>query len=64
LQRIAASPGSEVEEPESFLQAVAGAAHPVPVLHGDIALSKNDHLGLDQRPRVVVKVVDDKWKLD
>jgi hypothetical protein len=27
-------------------------------------MSKNDHLGLDQRARVIVKVVDNKWKLD
>jgi branched-chain amino acid transport system substrate-binding protein len=27
-------------------------------------MSKNDHLGLDQRARVVVKVEGGKWKLD
>jgi hypothetical protein len=27
-------------------------------------MSKNDHLGLDQRARVIVKVVDGKWRLE
>jgi hypothetical protein len=27
-------------------------------------MSKNDHLGLDQRARVIVKVEGNKWKLD
>lgn len=31
--------------------------------HGIFNLSANDHLGLDQRARVMVKVVDGKWKL-
>ena len=34
------------------------------VSNGVVTMSKNDHLGLDQRARVVVKVVDNKWKLD
>lgn len=34
------------------------------VSNGVVNMSKNDHLGLDQRARVVVKVVDNKWKLD
>ncbi len=34
------------------------------VSNGVVSMSKNDHLGLDQRARVVVKVVDNKWKLD
>jgi branched-chain amino acid transport system substrate-binding protein len=32
--------------------------------NGVTSMSKNDHLGLDQRARVVVKIVDGKWKLD
>jgi branched-chain amino acid transport system substrate-binding protein len=27
-------------------------------------MSKNDHLGLDQRARVIVKVDGGKWKLE
>ena len=34
------------------------------VSNGVVNMSKNDHLGLDQRARVVVKVVDNNWKLD
>ena len=34
------------------------------VSNGVVNMSKNDHLGLDQRARVVVEVVDNKWKLD
>ena len=34
------------------------------VSNGVVNMSKNDHLGLDQRARVIVKVVDNKWKLD
>jgi branched-chain amino acid transport system substrate-binding protein len=29
-----------------------------------INMSKNDHLGLDQRARVIVRIVGGKWKLD
>ena len=38
--------------------------HDLHVSNGVVSMSKNDHLGLDQRARVVVKVVDNKWKLD
>ena len=34
------------------------------VSNGVMNMSKNDHLGLDQRARVVVKVDGGKWKLD
>ena len=34
------------------------------VSNGVVTMSKNDHLGLDQRARVVVKVEGGKWKLD
>lgn len=33
------------------------------VSHGIVNMSKTDHLGLDQRSRVMVKVVDGKWKM-
>ena len=36
----------------------------LPVSNGVTSMSKNDHLGLDQRARVVVKVEGGKWKLD
>jgi branched-chain amino acid transport system substrate-binding protein len=35
----------------------------LPVSNGVVNMSKNDHLGLDQRARVIVKVVDGKWQL-
>ena len=38
--------------------------HDLHVSNGVVNMSKNDHLGLDQRARVIVKVVDNKWKLD
>ena len=38
--------------------------HDLHVSNGVVTMSKNDHLGLDQRARVVVKVADNKWKLD
>ena len=34
------------------------------VSNGVMNMSKNDHLGLDQRARVIVKVEGGKWKLD
>ena len=33
------------------------------VSHGIINMSQKDHLGLDQRSRVMVQVVAGKWKL-
>ena len=38
--------------------------HDLHVSNGVVNMSKNDHLGLDQRARVIVKVVDNKWQLD
>jgi branched-chain amino acid transport system substrate-binding protein len=35
----------------------------LPVSNGVASMSKNDHLGLDQRARVIVKVVGGKWEL-
>ncbi len=36
----------------------------LPVSNGVTNMSKNDHLGLDQRARVIVKIEGGKWKLD
>ena len=38
--------------------------HDLRVSNGVVTMSKNDHLGLDQRARVVVKIVNNGWKLD
>ena len=38
--------------------------HDLHVSNGVVTMSKNDHLGLDQRARVIVKVEHNKWKLD
>ncbi|MDQ6685965.1 MAG: ABC transporter substrate-binding protein [Pseudomonadota bacterium] len=38
--------------------------HDLKVSNGVVNMSKNDHLGLDQRARVVVKVTNGGWKLD
>ena len=38
--------------------------HDLRVSNGVVSMSKNDHLGLDQRARVIVRVVDNKWKLE
>jgi branched-chain amino acid transport system substrate-binding protein len=37
--------------------------HDLPVSNGVVNMSKNDHLGLDQRARVIVKIVGGKWVL-
>jgi branched-chain amino acid transport system substrate-binding protein len=37
--------------------------HNLPGAHGIFNMSPTDHLGLDQRSRVMVHVVDGKWKL-
>jgi branched-chain amino acid transport system substrate-binding protein len=34
------------------------------VSNGVVNMSKNDHLGLDQRARVIVRIVHNAWKLD
>jgi branched-chain amino acid transport system substrate-binding protein len=38
--------------------------HDLHVSNGVVTMSKNDHLGLDQRARVIVRVEGGKWKLD
>jgi len=34
----------------------------VPGAHGIFSMSENDHLGLDQRARVMVKIENGTWK--
>ncbi len=57
-----AKPGSK--EFRSALRDALEATHDLKLSNGVSNMSKNDHLGLDQRARVIVKVVDGKWKLD
>ena len=50
-----------------FRRALRDALEEIRDLHvsnGVVNMSKNDHLGFDQRARVIVKIVDNKWKLD
>jgi len=35
----------------------------MPGAHGIFSMGPNDHLGLDQRARVMVQIVKGKWKL-
>jgi len=39
------------------------AVKDMPGAHGIFSMSATDHLGLDQRARVMVQIVDGKWKL-
>jgi branched-chain amino acid transport system substrate-binding protein len=39
------------------------ATKELPVSHGLVNMSATDHLGLDQRSRVMIQVVNGKWKL-
>jgi branched-chain amino acid transport system substrate-binding protein len=58
----AAQPGTR-----EFRVALRDALEGVRDLHvsnGVSSMSKNDHLGLDQRARVIVKIEGGKWKLD
>ena len=57
-----ARPGTR--EFRSALRDAIEAVHDLHVSNGVTNMSKIDHLGLDQRARVVVKVVDGRWKLD
>ncbi|MEP6738855.1 MAG: ABC transporter substrate-binding protein [Caldimonas sp.] len=57
-----AQPGTR--EFRAALRDALEGIHNLRVSNGVVNMSKNDHLGLDQRARVVVKVVDNKWKLD
>ncbi len=57
-----AKPGTR--EFRAALREALEGLHNLHVSNGVVNMSKNDHLGLDQRARVIVKVVDNKWKLD
>ena len=57
-----ASPGT-VEFRRALRDALEGI-HDLHVSNGVVNMSKNDHLGFDQRARVIVRIVDNKWKLD
>ncbi|MES2038688.1 MAG: branched-chain amino acid ABC transporter substrate-binding protein, partial [Pseudomonadota bacterium] len=35
----------------------------LPVSHGIVNMTDTDHLGFDQRSRVMVQIVNGKWKL-
>jgi len=56
-----AQPGTR--EFRSALRDALEAVHDLHVSNGVVNMSKNDHLGLDQRARVIVKVVGGKWQL-
>ena len=56
-----AQPGTR--EFRSALRDAIEATRDLPVSNGVINMSKNDHLGLDQRARVIVKVDGGTWRL-
>jgi branched-chain amino acid transport system substrate-binding protein len=57
-----AQPGTR--EFRSALRDALEGVRDLHVSNGVVNMSKNDHLGLDQRARVIVKVVDGKWRLE
>jgi branched-chain amino acid transport system substrate-binding protein len=57
-----AQPGT-VEFRNALRDALEGVRD-LKVSNGVSSMSKNDHLGLDQRARVIVRVEGGKWKLD
>ena len=57
-----AQPGTK--EFRAALRDALENGHDIHVSNGVSTMSKNDHLGLDQRARVIVKVENGKWKLD
>ncbi len=56
-----AQPGTK-EFRKALRDAIEGIKN-LPVSHGIVSMGPNDHLGLDQRARVMVQVKDGKWKL-
>lgn len=56
-----AQPGTK--EFRKALRDALEATTNLPVSHGIVNMGPNDHVGLDQRARVMVQVVDGKWKL-
>lgn len=57
-----AQPGTR--EFRTALRAALEGIHDLHVSNGVVNMSPKDHLGLDQRARVIVRIVDGKWKLD
>ena len=57
-----AQPGTK--EFRAALRDAIEATRDLPLSNGVSNMSKNDHLGLDQRARVVVKVESGRWKLE
>jgi branched-chain amino acid transport system substrate-binding protein len=57
-----AQPGTR--EFRAALREALENGHDIHVSNGVSTMSPNDHLGLDQRARVIVKVENGKWKLD
>jgi len=57
-----AQPGTK--EFRAALRDAIEATRDLHVSNGVMNMSKNDHLGLDQRARVIVKVDGGRWKLD
>jgi branched-chain amino acid transport system substrate-binding protein len=57
-----AQPGTR--EFRAALRDAIEGIHDLHVSNGVVNMSKNDHLGLDQRARVVVRIVNNGWKLD
>jgi branched-chain amino acid transport system substrate-binding protein len=57
-----AQPGTR--EFRAALREALEGGHDIHVSNGVSTMSPNDHLGLDQRARVIVKVENGKWKLD
>ena len=57
-----AQPGTR--EFRAALRDAIEGVHDLRVSNGVMNMSKNDHLGLDQRARVIVRVEAGKWKLD
>ncbi|MEO6032941.1 MAG: branched-chain amino acid ABC transporter substrate-binding protein, partial [Burkholderiaceae bacterium] len=55
-----AKPGTA--EFRSALRDAIENTHEVAGAHGIFNMSKTDHLGLDQRGRVMVKIVNGTWK--
>ncbi|MEO6033604.1 MAG: ABC transporter substrate-binding protein, partial [Burkholderiaceae bacterium] len=57
-----AQPGTR--EFRSALRAALEGIYDLHVSNGVVNMSPKDHLGLDQRARVIVRIVDGKWQLD
>ena len=56
-----AKPGTK--EFRAALRDAIEGTHDLVTTHGVINMSKTDHMGFDQRARVMVKIEDGQWKL-